>query len=540
MKKRLVISFFLILTSISGFAQDKEGEGLFTDREMYVSGENLLAMIYLPESNGSRMVRLDLVNQHGTWITGVSAEIKNNRANGFLLLPDSLSSGTYLLRAYLKNTTSKFKIIREIWVSNRFNGLEKTLFINRVTGMEPLQEREHAQIEITAIEPEYATKSQIIANIKIDETLVNDIEGELLVCVAQADSAFKPASYLWNSDQGKEGFAEKNGIIVSGTVADKNTLLPASGITVYLTIPDSIPGFQYYQTRHDGRFYFLLDKYYGPVEAFVQCFGTASSQRLRIKMDELFAESGSLPAFGPEPVPEAFKNSSVRNIEAVTIQKIFDQRNLKFLPPPASNGDSYPYYGKPSQTVDPQLFIDLPDFNEISKELLPGVKFRNYNYGPTMKVINAGTRNYFDEEPLLLIDGIPVRDLNVIKNMGTPDIERIDICQSERFYGDLRFPGVVAIYTTKADYSMLPVSDQLVRMKLETIQVPVILTEPVLQEETIPDLRQVLFWNPSVEAGKTLSVKCRTSSIVGRFRLIVRGKLKDGTLIFSEKQFQVK
>jgi len=35
-------------------------------------------------------------------------------------------------------------------------------------------------------------------------------------------------------------------------------------------------------------------------------------------------------------------------------------------------------------------------------------------------------------------------------------------------------------------------------------------------------------------------VNCTTSSIVGQFKLVIRGKLKDGTTVFAEKQFEVK
>ncbi|MDP3435153.1 MAG: hypothetical protein Q8T04_19615, partial [Bacteroidota bacterium] len=172
--------------------------------------------------------------------------------------------------------------------------------------------------------------------------------------------------------------------------------------------------------------------------------------------------------------------------------------------------------------------------------LLPGVKFRNYNNEPTLHVINNNMHNYFSDNPLILIDGIPIRDLNVIKDMGTTDIDRIEICQYERYYGDLRFPGVVAIYTTKADYSLLPTSDQLIRMDLETIQLKAITAENVISESNIPDLRQLIYWNPLAEPKSTIFIKCNTSAIAGQFKLIVRGRLKNGTLIFAEKQFEVK
>jgi len=538
--KQKIIFILLVIATISGNAQNQTGFAFFTDRDVYVSGETLLAKIYNPTDNSSRIVYMDLVNSSGTRISGVSLEIKTNEASGFLQLPDSLSTGAYLLRAYMKNTAEKLKTIREIWISNRFDGLEKTKQLKQLTESQTIQDKSTQQINIESIDPEYATNSNATASIKINETLLKEIDGNLLVSVAQTDPSFGSVSYVWSSDQGKDGLTEKKGIILSGVVTDKKNSLPASGVTVYLTIPDSIPGFQYYQTQNDGRFYFQLDNYYGQVQAFVQCFGNTPTQRLKINMDQLFAEPGTLPEFSTQPISEEFKNNTTRNIDAVTFQKVFGQDKLKFQPSPKKTLESYPYYGKPSHIIDPHLFIDLPNFTEISRELLPGVKFRNYNNEPTMQVINVAARDYFKENPLILIDGIPIRNLNVIKDMGTQDIQRIEICQSERYYGNLRFPGIVAIYTTKSDYSGIPDTDQFIRLKLEAIQVQANLAEPDKTEPDVPDLRQTFYWNPSVEPQETLSVNFSTSSILGKFKLVVKGRLKNGTMVFAEKQFEVK
>jgi len=538
--KQKILFIFLIFTTISGSAQIKKGIGLYTDRDVYVSGETLLAKIYNVSDNPSRIAYMDLVNQSGTRISGISMEIKSNEANGFLQLPDSLGTGTYLLRAYMKNTAEKLKIIREIWISNRFDGLEKTTQIKQLAESQTIQEETTRQINIEGIEQVYATNSNVAANITINGSFLTELSGNLMVSVAQTEPTFSSSSYLWSSDIGKDGLNEKKGIILSGTIIDKTTSNPASGATVYLTIPDSIPGFQYYQTQADGRFYFHIENYYGSVNAFIQCFAGKPTQRLKIKMDELFAVSGNLPVFSQKPIYEEFKSNIARGIDAATFQKVFGQEMLKLKAAPPKVTEAYPYYGIATNIVDPHLFIDLPNFTEISRELLPGVKFRNYNNEPTMQVIYAATREYFTDMPLVLIDGIPIRNLNVIKDMGTKDIKRIEISQNERYYGNLRFPGIVAIYTTKADYSMIPESDQLIQLKLETIQIQAELAEPNRTEPDVPDLRQVFYWNPSAEPKENLSVKFNTSSILGKFKMVVRGRLKDGTMIWTEKQFEVK
>lgn len=540
MKKILLLFLFLFGLWANGNSQQKSFYALYTDRDTYVSGETLLAKIFLPEGISSSIINLDLINLNGTRITGASLAIQNNEAQGYLQLPDSLSTGTYLVRTYQKHNGAKIKTIREIWISSRFDGLEKINQLKRIIPGSVIQDKETRQIEITGIKPLYDTNSNLDVDIKVDESLLNELDGNLLVSVAQNDQSFNPVTYISGENKGNDGIIEKNGIIISGTITDKKTMEPAAGITVCLTIPDSIPGFQYYNTRNDGRFYFLLDQYYGTVQAVVQCFANNPTQRLNLELDEFFAEPGTLPEFKLEPITSDFKNSVTRNISVGTFRKVFGQEILTFGTPPKINRDFYPYYGKASRTVDPQQFIDLPNFTEIARELLPSVKFRNYNNEPSLQVLNNATHNYFDEKPLILIDGIPVQDLNVIKGMGSADIDRIDIIPNERYYGDLRFPGVVAIYTTKADYSMLPESSQLVRLKLETIQLQTKLAEPMASEPNIPDLRQLLYWNPTTQPKPNITIKCRTSTIEGQFRIVVRGKLKDGTMLFSEQNFEVK
>jgi hypothetical protein len=537
---KLVLILFLAVISIAGNAQEKSGFGFFTDRDVYASGEAVLAKMYIPSGNLSGIVHLDLVNQSGKRISGASIEIKNNQADGYFQLPDSLSSGTYLLRAYLRNSADECRMIREIYVANRFDGLEKTSQINNAENVTQLPTQMSSEISMDGLKDVVEINSDIQAQVRFGDSLLQKLDGNLMISVARMVPQFESSTYQQVIANARPGLTENNGIIFSGTVYDKNTSAPASGVTVYLTIPDSIPGFQYYITGNDGRFYFLIDKYFGSIQVIIQCYPNDATQRLKMTQDEPYAAIGTMPEFSSKPVSEEFRNDITNSINAVTFQKIFGQELISKIAQPEKKTDAYPYYGIYSNRVDPQLFVDLPNFNEISKELLPGVKFRDHNNEPTMQVINTNTRYFFTEQPLILLDGIPIRDLNVIKYMGTTDIDRVDICQSERFFGNLRFPGVVAIYTTKSDYSKLADSDQLIKLKTEAKQIPVRLIEPLASESSVPDLRQTLFWNASAEPRKSIAVKFGTSNVQGHYKLVVKGRTTEGTLIFAEKQFEVK
>lgn len=546
MNKLIFITILLIGSSIGCLAQKQTGFGFFTDRDVYVSGEALLAKFYIPFEELSGIVHLDLVNPAGKRISGVSIEIKDNEADGYFQLPDSLHSGTYFLRAYLRNSADKSRMIKEIWVTNRFDGLEKTDKISQVKNVELLPVIWSNNINISGLDDEIKPGLNVKAEIQIEEKLLEKLDGNLLISVVQFIPQFESHSFQRGNANAIAGLTERKGIIFSGTVTDKKTQTPATGTTVYLTSTDSIPEFQYYITGKDGRFYFLINNYSGDIQTVIQCFSEDPSQRLKITQDEPYSTVGEMPELSNKPVSDEFRNEVAKSIDAVTFQKIFGQEMLSKLNIPKKENKGYPFYGIPTMQVDPQLFIDLPNFNEISKELLPGVKFRIRNNEPSMQVINAPLRNftytpaYFEEQPLTLIDGIPIRDLNLIKDLGSNDIDRVEVCQSERYYGNLKFPGVVAIYTTKHDYSLLPETDQLLKLKTEGKQIPVHLKEFNSTELTVPDLRQTLLWNPSVKPGKSIEIKFATSNINGHFKMVVGGRTTDGTLIFTEKKFEVK
>ncbi|HPR85496.1 MAG TPA: hypothetical protein PLG33_05565 [Prolixibacteraceae bacterium] len=540
MKRKLTILLFLISNCVYLNAQQNLPTSVFSDRDVYVSGETMLVKAFTSTSGQSKVNYVDLLNLQGKRVSGAILEINNNQADGFLQLPDSLSTGTYVLRSYSKNTGDQFKAVKEVWIANRFVGLEKTKQIPRLAQINAT-EHENNDIKIENLPEKLGTNANNSLTVNLDQTFANSLDGDIAVSISLLDDQFRSGSTLWKSENSVLGNnSQQEGLVLSGTVVDKKNLQPAYGINVFFTIPDSIPGFQYYQTRSDGKFYFQLNNYSGTIQPFIQCFSSSPLQRLKITIDDSFISGEMRPATTMQPVTDSFKTSNSRNIDAITFQKIFEQRPFKIEQTTRGRTKEYPYYGNPNKTIDPHLFIDLPNFTEISRELLPGVKFRNYNNEPSLQVLNSAASGYFDDMPLTLIDGIPIRNLNLIKDMGTQDVKRIEICSIERFYGNLRFPGVVAIYTTKGDYSIFQDNDQFIHATVDAVQPKIKLTDWEQKDQNIPDLRQVLYWAPSLKPQDSIQVDFKTSSIVGKYCVSVWGRLKDGTLVCSKKQFEVK
>jgi len=535
--KRKIVILLLLFASFIVKAQQKEILNLFTDRDLYISGETLLLKVFASSDEQSGIINIDLINRNGKRITGAILELINKQSDGFLYLPDSLSSGFYLLRSSTR--TNKMLTSKELYIANRFTGLPESNSDLHPAGLIPIDETVAPDLQISGVEKQYKLREKGHATLQMPTALIDKVDGDLSFSIASVNQEFTSPQFLEKSEQEARQSTVKEGITLEGIITDLKTGKPFKNAVVYLSIPDSIPGFQYFITADDGLFNFQVGKYYGKIPVVIQCFAKEKSNLLKITLNDHSNLKNTMPGFERRTFTPEFKKNVEKATAAITFRKIFNQQDIAIQPAPIVKRDAYPYYGIPTKTIDPQLFIDLPNFNEISRELLPGVKFRNYNRIPTLQVLNAAQQYYFTGQPLLLLDGIPIHDLNVIKDMGTKDIDKIEICQNERFYGDLIFPGVVAIYTSKADYTRVPESNDLIKLNLEVIQPRTIFITPSELRLNDPDLRQVLLWKPSLKPESKMELDFQTSDIKGIFKLIIHGKTTDGSTFYKEHFFEV-
>ena len=536
MKRRIIILLLLFVAS-SGKAQDKAHFSLFTDRDFYTSGETLLLKVFVPDGEQSGIVNIDLINTKGKIITGMSKKITDHQADGFIDLPDSLSSGCYLLCTSTKINPSV--TVKELYICNRFTGIPESNSVLKSKETNYQVEKQDTSFQIEGLNKYYSTREKVSLSLQLPSELLSQLNENLFVSVAETAPGYNSATFFKSVTPRTSQIVEKQGVVLDGIVSDVITGKPFKNGIVFLSIPDTIPRFKYYITGNDGHFKFQLDNYFGKLEVVIQGFDREEKRFLKVVFNNRDSLTSVVPTFGIWTVTPELRKYTVDNNEATNFRKIFNRQELAVANTPKTKPDDYPFYGLPTEVVDPQLFIELPNFTEISRELLPGVKFRTYNRKSSLQVFNPALHNYFINQPLVLLDGIPIRDLNIIKDLGSKEIDRIEICRDERYYGYLVFQGVVAIYTTKADVTRIAESDDLIKLKTDGIQPDVSLNIPKEQQLNEMDLRKVLLWKPSLKPENTIKFDFETSDIRGSFKLIIKGKTRDGSIIYKEQTFEV-
>ena len=221
-------------------------------------------------------------------------------------------------------------------------------------------------------------------------------------------------------------------------------------------------------------------------------------------------------------------------LQASYFEKLFNGYNIigseYFLQPMQFE---YPFYGQPTETYDPNLFVDLPDFQEISKEILYGVQYRERKNEITIRLLDYGENSTFNQEPLKLLDGIPVFDNNVFKPMGTADIKKIDVVFYERFYGDLSFHGVLSVYTKNRSLSWVDSDPKIAHFKYACLQ-PAKFTE-----SNDPNFNKVLYRNSADTIKIRNNFDFYTSDISGDIEIRLIFIDKNNRITYSNKLIKV-
>jgi hypothetical protein len=321
---------------------------------------------------------------------------------------------------------------------------------------------------------------------------------------------------------------EFEGHIVSGRIKERSSGKPAKGIMTFLSVPSKRT--QIYSSRSDmdGRIRFYSRNLLGSGELVVQTNVMVDST-YSIEIDNPFAESPS------QTVPEPFKFPSVssslildRHVSAQVQNAFFADKLRNFK---SYTTDSIFFYGPAESVYRLDEFVRFKTTEEVLREYVPAVVvFRqrnNFSIVVDKKTLSGPTGSV----PLLILDGVPIFDRgNKIMNYDPDKIERLEISTKNSFLGDTSFNSIVSFTTFKGNLEQFDLDPRDLVIDYEGLQVEREFFSPVYetpseQSSRLPDLRQLLFWSPSIRtnsSGKS-EVSFYTSDHLGKYIVVLQG-----------------
>ena len=135
-----------------------------------------------------------------------------------------------------------------------------------------------------------------------------------------------------------------------------------------------------------------------------------------------------------------------------------------------------------------------------------------------------------NQSPLLLVDGIPVFDVNKFLSISPSDIDKVEIINNNYILGEIVYGGIISVYTKKKSFAGVIDTKNLTfsefngnsaKNKFAVINYP----DEMAYNSRKADFRNTLYWNPEVKTDENgeANISFYTSDEKGKFLITIEG-----------------
>lgn len=580
-QKRLLCLYFLIactaLSLTAGGNSIQIGTEItyvHTDRNVYIAGEHIFFKLYIIDADShklstiSKIAYLVLRNNDQKPVAKLKLKTEGGIAYGNIFLPDSLKSGPYQIIAFtnwMRNAGEGSFFAKEIIVANRFD--------NDLPALSANIDSENLDISNTTQFPVVNSPLMMIT----DKTVYNKREKinltldfpsnlffdsiNLSISVTEdvpgMNNEFSLARYFnekfKNSDSGKSAAGESHlylpevkGEIVQGKVIDQESHEAVAGFHVFLSATDTLVNLQYSVTGTTGLFRFLLNDYYYDKDIYFSIQDSAGDRKFIIIPEDKFKLTND---FKPtlSGVNLLLKEYILKSQDIVTIQKTYDVVTVAEVKKQAKPNFYCPQlYYKPSYRIYPSDFVSLNDFEEMAKEIIPPqLSLKKQNNRFSARIADENLHQYMDEEPAIFLDGVFLVGIDSLLKLGSDRIKKVDLVCSRFNCGEILFPGILAVFSTKNEIENLKANSSSLRTQFETFHpFSGYSIQSYTQESPAynPDFRQLLYWNPDLEISPDNNpvTGFYASDHSGNYTIRIEGITSAGVPVSISKRIKIK
>ncbi len=548
--------YLLLIYTIPLWGQNNAGilhERIYlqTDKQTYLAGELLWMKIFTVDINKhpllfSKIVYVELLDEAAS-ITRCKIDLSNGIGEGWLELPSDIPSGYYRLVAYtrfMRNENPDVFFEKNIGIINllQANATRKKEADNTASSFE---EKTANTFSLSTDNLSYNTRNQgYVALDGLPEniwTLSISVTGKDLMTIPGINPIQEWRKQLVESTENDftgDFLPEYEGHIITGKVVDVNNeadipstpfvsflSFPGKEICLFVGKPDSRNQVSFYTTCTSG------------IEEMVTAVFNASDKKYRVDIQNPYIQNHTQKSLPVLHLDSTHADQLLKRSVALQVLYSFTGDSLA----KQKISDSY-FKNKPTTSYPLDEYTRFTTMNEVITEFVTGVRFRRQRLEI---VVSKG--NYYDfGTPLVLLDGIPITNHQVIFNYNPLLVQRIDLYSGIHAFGGQTFDGIIAFSTYRYDYPDLKVDQTTQFVNYEGTQARRRFYIPDYSDDEnrqsrFPDYRHTLLWSPNVQTqGKSsIQIPFNTSDFTGEFQVVVEGLTKDGNVVYAKSSFVV-
>jgi len=577
---------FILLSSIvlhhltSNPSPKQRGEALReriymqTDKYLYLSGEPVLIKLLTTDNDliplvFSKVAYVELVADSVARLQ-IKVEITDGTGSGLMILPAELPTGYYRLMAYtqyMRNEGVDVFFEKNIAVVNTFQSgyypAEEKTETSLSASLPALSEGDgvsSVSLQLDKAAYTVRTNGELIINGLPENTytLSVSIAGKELIPVVEPDnSLFRKNQTKKTSDFSGKFLPEYEGHILIGKIVDNvaNSLSVSNSADISSTSEESssmpktaglsfptVDGIRFFSGQEDetGNIRFYTSGIGGTNEIATILFQAGDKQRVEI-------QSPFVNRFVPKQMPALYIDSV--DYGRLLSRSVALQVFRYFSDDPSENqsiSDAF-FKMKPTWSYPLDEYTRFTTMREVFIEFITGARFRRNAGKQEISIYTKrGSNLVYGTMPLVLLDGVPVSDHDLIYSYDPLSVEHINIYYGPYSLGGYWFDGIVEMTTYRRLHADLNLNRATQIITYQGPQLPYRLDTPGYSNEKnrqnrMPDSRHTLLWNPEVRTDGQTSIHLPfdTSDLTGEFQATVEGVTNDGKIIFATAFFKV-
>lgn len=517
----------------------KERIEAITDKELYLSGEQMAIKLYTTDDTGKSisLSRVAYVELNGDNENNFRLKVEMNHGQGqaVIKLPYTLATGTYRLTAYtrwMRNEGEKVFFNKQIGIFNsiRYSPETDQAILTDLSHATPSLPDNKGNMTIKTDKDTYAPRQNVALNI---EGMLP--EAQATIAVVRIDglntSGQADITLPEQTREPESCLPELNGMIVEGIFTPHENA-DGTPMEPNLSVQGGLINYYAGKTDSQGRVIFNTPILKGMTETV-----TAVRQGGHITLASPFV------ATTPNKLLPLTVSTSLQ--QALTERSIALQANEHYYKPASTQtGEIKGYLTdlKPHKRYDLDQYRRFPTFEETFMEFMPGVSTKGTKGNRHLIVFDALNEvSNAKLNTLVLLDGVAIMDHELILAYDPHLVKYVEIYLGDFAFGNQVYNGILFLKTPNLKLSGFDLPRTSVICEYEGVHPQTEMYLPSAAEDTpthMPDLRHTLYWNPNVTA-KDTRLTFRTSDMRGTYIVKIEGRTKDGEKLIDHVSFRV-
>ena len=335
---------------------------------------------------------------------------------------------------------------------------------------------------------------------------------------------------------------ERSDHLVTGRVTDTKTGVPAKDVQVFLSVPASPYKLFTAISDSNGTIQFNVRDYYGEGEMIIQT-SLPRNNNHTVEIESPFAETYVKIKRYPLALHAAWQNELVNRSIGMQAQHIYHTESIRrFYQPPIK--DTLPFYGKAIHSYDLDDYVRFNTMEEVLREYVREVNVGVKGSGESLrfKLFNDAERRLYQEDILVMVDGIPQLNPNKVFDLNPLKIKKLDVIPRNFVLGHANYHGLANFSSYSGHYETLELDPQAITIDYEGLQLQREFYAPDYssaqqRNSRLPDLRSTLYWLADVTSNE---VSFYTGDNKGLYLAVLQGIDASGRPINASVSFQVK